>query len=120
VYGNNGFGEGSTVMLEVDLDMSPHTLRFFVDDKEQRDFVTHIPQSINFAISSEYKGASFTVSLREVAECAGRGLLNSKSCQWGASWVTSTRTASLWIRPLSGWYKSPSSSARGHSSCTQR
>jgi hypothetical protein len=37
-------------MLEVDLDSSPRTGRFFVDGKEQPAFVTHIPQSINFAV----------------------------------------------------------------------
>jgi hypothetical protein len=37
-------------MLEADLDASPRTVRFFVDDEEQPIFVTHIPQSINFAV----------------------------------------------------------------------
>jgi hypothetical protein len=37
-------------MLEADLDPSPRTLRFFVDDREQPIFITHIPQSINFAV----------------------------------------------------------------------
>jgi hypothetical protein len=87
-------------MLEVDLDASPLTLRFFVDDKEHRDFVTHIPPSITFAvciiilllpltllqISSTDKGDSCTLSLREVAECAGRGLRNSRSFTWGGNW----------------------------------
>jgi hypothetical protein len=50
VKGNDKFGKGSTVMLEVDLDASPRTLRFFVNDKEQPVFVTHIPQSVNFAV----------------------------------------------------------------------
>jgi hypothetical protein len=37
-------------MLEADLDASPRTLRFFVDDTEQPVFVTHVPDSINFAV----------------------------------------------------------------------
>jgi hypothetical protein len=37
-------------MLEVDLDVSPCTLRFFVNDNEQPVFVTHIPQSITFTV----------------------------------------------------------------------
>jgi hypothetical protein len=37
-------------MLEADLDASPHILRFFVDDGAQPVFVTHLPQSINFAV----------------------------------------------------------------------
>jgi hypothetical protein len=48
--GNNRFQKGSVVMLEVDLDASHRTLRFFVDDKEQRVFVRNIPQSINFVV----------------------------------------------------------------------
>jgi hypothetical protein len=28
----------------------------------------------------------FTLSLREVTECAGHGLPNSKARQWGAAW----------------------------------
>jgi hypothetical protein len=39
-------------MLEADLDASPRTLRFFINDKEQCLFVTGIPQSINFAVCS--------------------------------------------------------------------
>jgi hypothetical protein len=52
VKGNEEFEEGSMVTLEVDLDASPRTLRFFVDDKEQPVFVSGIPQSINFAVCS--------------------------------------------------------------------
>jgi hypothetical protein len=37
-------------MLEADLDASPRTLRFFVDDQENAVYVTDIPQSINFAV----------------------------------------------------------------------
>jgi hypothetical protein len=37
-------------MLEADLDASPRTLRFFIDGREQPLLVTHIPQSINFAV----------------------------------------------------------------------
>jgi hypothetical protein len=87
-------------MLEVDLDASPRTLRFFHNDKEQPVFVTHIPQSINFAVchllflllftsrqvTSFNEGDSFTLSLREVAECTGRGLPKSKAKQWGTEW----------------------------------
>jgi hypothetical protein len=101
VKGIKKFGEGSTVMLEADLDASPRTLRFFAYDGEQRLFVTHIPQSINFAVcpplmlhllfsflqvSSRCEDISFTLSLREVAECAGRGLPNSLPKQWGTEW----------------------------------
>jgi uncharacterized membrane protein YagU involved in acid resistance len=38
------------MMLEVDLDASPRTLRFFRNNVEQPGFITHIPQSINFAV----------------------------------------------------------------------
>jgi hypothetical protein len=48
--GNEPFAGIMRVMLEVDLDASPRTLRFFVDDREQPVFVTHIPQSITFAV----------------------------------------------------------------------
>jgi hypothetical protein len=37
-------------MLEADLDASPRTLRFFVDEREQPVYVTDIPQSLNFAV----------------------------------------------------------------------
>jgi hypothetical protein len=57
--GNETFGTGSMVMLEADLDASPHTLRFFTDGwdcdgnlKEQALFVTGFPRMINFAVCS--------------------------------------------------------------------
>jgi hypothetical protein len=37
-------------------------------------------------VASEYGGDSFTLSLREVAECTGRGLSNSRSFTWGGNW----------------------------------
>jgi hypothetical protein len=43
-------GEQSTIMLVVDLDESPRTLRFFANGKEYPFFVTYIPNSINFAV----------------------------------------------------------------------
>jgi hypothetical protein len=98
--GNEKFKDGSTVMLEADLDATPRTLRFFVDDHEQPVFITHIPQSIIFAVrvllflllftllqvSSWFKHTSVTVSLREVSDCAGRGLPTSKALQWDTDW----------------------------------
>jgi hypothetical protein len=97
-------------MLEADLDASPRTLRFFTDGydrdeilREQPIFVTHIPQSINFAVcdllilrffislqvSSRDAGNSFSLSLREVATCAGCRCWNSKPRQWGTDWPAS-------------------------------
>jgi hypothetical protein len=110
VDGNLGFQEGQTVMLEVNLDASPHTLRFFVDNREQPVYATNIPQSIKFAVcnlsvlllfislqvSSFMEGTSFTLSLREVAECAGRGLPNSKAKRWGTQWSRFNLTTQKW------------------------
>jgi hypothetical protein len=48
--GNEAYGEGAVVKLEADLDASPRTLRFFVDDREQPMFVTNIPQAIHFVV----------------------------------------------------------------------
>jgi hypothetical protein len=38
------------MMLEADLDLSPHTMHFFVDDEEQSLFIDHNLQSITFAV----------------------------------------------------------------------
>jgi hypothetical protein len=86
-------------MLEADLDASPRTLRFFVDDREQPVFVSHIPQTINFTVcifrvrllftslqvTADGEDTSYTLSLREVAKCDGRGLPNSVEYPWGAT-----------------------------------
>jgi hypothetical protein len=48
--GNGDYDEGAVVKLEADLDASPRTLRFFVDDREQPIFVTNIPQAIHFVV----------------------------------------------------------------------
>jgi hypothetical protein len=41
---------------------------------------------ISLQVTSRKEETSFTPSLREVAECAGRGLPNSRSYSWGGDW----------------------------------
>jgi hypothetical protein len=41
---------------------------------------------LSLQVSSRDQGTNFTLSLREVAECTGRGLPNAKSRQWGTKW----------------------------------
>jgi hypothetical protein len=99
--GNKMYSDGKTVMLEVDLDASPPTLHFFVKDREQRIFVTDIPQSINFAVCSicavliltllqvmtKREDDAYAISLREVDVLTGRGdVPNAKEREWGGEW----------------------------------
>jgi hypothetical protein len=61
-------------MLEANLDALPRTLRFFVNDEEQPMLVSHIPQSINFAVcvvSLHYKLISQLDHVRTYGESDG-------------------------------------------------
>jgi hypothetical protein len=50
VLGSANLNKRAKNALAIDFDVSPCTLCFFVDGNEQPIFVTHITQSINFAV----------------------------------------------------------------------
>jgi hypothetical protein len=86
-YENTKFGEGSTVMLEADLDASPRTLRFFVNDTVQRTVVTDIPSEIRFGLFSYNIVDAFTVTLRKVTETAVYQRPPLPPLPWGTDWA---------------------------------
>ncbi|KAK2950084.1 hypothetical protein BLNAU_15006 [Blattamonas nauphoetae] len=53
--------EGDCVRMEVDLDSTPRTLQFFVNDKAGRSYMSGIPSSVRIGFSVMGEGASFRI-----------------------------------------------------------
>ncbi|KAA6371556.1 MAG: putative MAP kinase kinase family domain protein, partial [Streblomastix strix] len=57
--GNSVFGKGHTIAMELNLNSNPTTLTFFLNNKEQNIYVTHIPAAVRFWVCISNKGSAF-------------------------------------------------------------
>ncbi|KAA6391321.1 MAG: hypothetical protein EZS28_013148, partial [Streblomastix strix] len=48
IHDNGKFDNGNYVALELNMDSRPRTLSFFIDDEEQKNYITDIPESVSF------------------------------------------------------------------------
>ncbi|KAA6372278.1 MAG: hypothetical protein EZS28_032194, partial [Streblomastix strix] len=62
VSGNAEFDKGNYVALELNMDSTPRTLTFFVDDEEQPQYITYIPESVSFWVFLFEVDSSFKVT----------------------------------------------------------
>jgi hypothetical protein len=74
------------VILEADLDESPRTLRFFLDGREQPLFITHIPQSINFAVCPLFPCRLHCAAAETLPISRRTCFLPSRGCAMHSGW----------------------------------
>ncbi|KAA6398188.1 MAG: hypothetical protein EZS28_006281 [Streblomastix strix] len=87
VNGNAQFLCDQRIGAEVDMDSTPRTLHFFVEDVEQPIFVVGIPAAIRFFVSISQQGSSFKVSKFERRyHSTAKGVHGSKSFEYGKKW----------------------------------
>ncbi|KAA6383315.1 MAG: hypothetical protein EZS28_021157, partial [Streblomastix strix] len=84
IEGNAKFRDGDRVALELNMDSTPRTLTFFVNDEEQMNYVSNIPAAANIHIKDDvFKVLKFE-ALSEPTAKHGAG-----SCVWeyGTEWM---------------------------------
>ncbi|KAA6392317.1 MAG: hypothetical protein EZS28_012157 [Streblomastix strix] len=88
IKGNDPFNKpGDRVALELDMDSSPRTLTFFVNDVEQKNYLTNIPAAVNFYGYIFDFGASFkVVKFKRLAKITSTHGFLSKKWEWGKEW----------------------------------
>ncbi|KAA6395144.1 MAG: hypothetical protein EZS28_009332 [Streblomastix strix] len=62
IEGNAEFDKGNYVALELNMDSNPRTLSFFIDDEEQKNYITDIPESVSFWVFLFEINSSFKVT----------------------------------------------------------
>ncbi|KAA6403732.1 MAG: hypothetical protein EZS28_000751 [Streblomastix strix] len=72
IEGNAEFDKGNYVALELNMDSNPRTLSFFIDDEEQKNYITGIPESVSFwvflfEINSSFKVTKFERLIKPTA-----------------------------------------------------
>ncbi|KAA6375855.1 MAG: hypothetical protein EZS28_028618, partial [Streblomastix strix] len=83
IEGNTNFLlNNQCVSMEVNMDSNPRMLTFFVDDKEQPNFVIDIPNSVRFWLNSQFKVIGFE-KLSSPSAKHGHG---SHGFQFGKKW----------------------------------
>ncbi|KAA6387376.1 MAG: putative Serine/threonine-protein kinase Nek3 [Streblomastix strix] len=85
IVGNSEFKTGDRVALELDMDSSPRTLTFFVNDEEQPNYATNIPAAVRAFLL--VKGSAFKVLKFEAlsAPTAKHGA-GSRAWEYGTKW----------------------------------
>ncbi|KAA6398988.1 MAG: hypothetical protein EZS28_005487 [Streblomastix strix] len=84
VGGNSGFGNNSRVIMEVNMDSSPNSLTFFVNDVEQKNYIINIPPSVYHLprLNSSFELLRFENQMEPSAK-HGDG---SRALEWGKEW----------------------------------
>ncbi|KAA6380441.1 MAG: hypothetical protein EZS28_024033 [Streblomastix strix] len=59
---NAEFDKGNYVALELNMDSNPRTLSFFIDDEEQKNYITDIPECVSFWVFLFEINSSFKVT----------------------------------------------------------
>ncbi|KAA6386985.1 MAG: putative serine/threonine-protein kinase Nek6 [Streblomastix strix] len=87
IPGNSRIESNKSVSCEVNMNISPRTLTFFYENKEQGLSVRNIPSSIRFYIFLYKENSSFTINRFEnVQYSSAKGVSNGKVFEWGKEW----------------------------------
>ncbi|KAA6399106.1 MAG: hypothetical protein EZS28_005369 [Streblomastix strix] len=65
IVGNSGFSDRSRIGMELNMESNPRSLTFFIDDKEQPNFIINIPNAVRIWCYIYLKGASFKITMFE-------------------------------------------------------
>ncbi|KAA6359855.1 MAG: hypothetical protein EZS28_044619 [Streblomastix strix] len=84
---NDEFSSGDRVAMELDMNSMPRTLTFFVNDVEQKNYVTNIPAAVRFFALLYKQGTQFKVLKFETLSIpTAKHLKGSRAWKWGTEW----------------------------------
>ncbi|KAA6388616.1 MAG: hypothetical protein EZS28_015853, partial [Streblomastix strix] len=85
---NAGFENGGErIAMELNMDASPRTLTFFVNDVEQPNYITKIPAAVRFWVHIWIKDQSFEVlKFEELQAPTAKHAFGSRAWEFGTEW----------------------------------
>ncbi|KAA6383813.1 MAG: putative G2-specific protein kinase nim-1, partial [Streblomastix strix] len=87
IGGNSSFYENTHVALELDMNQNPHTLNFFVDDKQQPNYVVNIPNSVRFFAYFYQQQSQFKVlKFERLSAPTSKRIERCRALDWGKLW----------------------------------
>ncbi|KAA6357612.1 MAG: hypothetical protein EZS28_046861, partial [Streblomastix strix] len=87
IEGNSGFSGGSRIGMELNMESNPRSLTFFIDDKEQKNFVINIPKAVRIFCYILLEGASFKINKFEfLSTPTARHGEGSRALEYGKKW----------------------------------
>ncbi|KAA6367875.1 MAG: hypothetical protein EZS28_036598, partial [Streblomastix strix] len=87
IGGNSSFDENHRVALELNMDSNPHTLNFFVDDKQQPNYVVNIPNFVRFFAYFYQKSSQFKVlKFERLSAPTSKRIEGCRALEWGKLW----------------------------------
>ncbi|KAA6395298.1 MAG: hypothetical protein EZS28_009177 [Streblomastix strix] len=88
IGGNSGFDDdGSRLGMELNMESNPRTLTFFINDKEQPNFITNIPNAVRIWCYFSSKFASFKINKFELLSTpTARHEKGSRALEYGKEW----------------------------------
>ncbi|KAA6365028.1 MAG: hypothetical protein EZS28_039445, partial [Streblomastix strix] len=88
IEGNRSFGPDDIITLEFNMNKDHHTLTFFINYSEQKNYISDLPSTVRFWCHLKDKGSSFEIiSLAKLSEpVAEHKFLSSSKFKWGKKW----------------------------------
>ncbi|KAA6374890.1 MAG: hypothetical protein EZS28_029583, partial [Streblomastix strix] len=87
IAGNASLSKNTRVALELDMNSNPHTLNFFVDDKQQPNYVVNIPNSVRFFAYFYEKQSQFKVlKFERLSAPTSKKIEGCRALEWGKLW----------------------------------
>ncbi|KAA6387371.1 MAG: hypothetical protein EZS28_017101 [Streblomastix strix] len=85
--GNIGFNDQQSIAMEVNMNADSRTLHFFIEDKQQQNFVIDIPESVRFYVFLRYQDSSFQITRFERLQSSSvRQIEGQNAFKWGTEW----------------------------------
>ncbi|KAA6375416.1 MAG: putative G2-specific protein kinase nim-1 [Streblomastix strix] len=87
IVGNSSFFDNHLVTLELNMDSNPHSLNFFVDDKQQPNYVVNIPNSVRFYAYFYQQQSQFKVlKFERLSQPTSKRIEGCRALEWGKLW----------------------------------
>ncbi|KAA6354395.1 MAG: hypothetical protein EZS28_050078, partial [Streblomastix strix] len=84
IAGNKEFKAGDRIALEINMKSNPRTLTFFINDREQLNYISRIPSSVRFYAHLSGKSSSFKILIFErLSEPSADHEAGAHSFDWG-------------------------------------
>ncbi|KAA6388793.1 MAG: hypothetical protein EZS28_015686 [Streblomastix strix] len=87
IEGNSEFDDGCRIGMEMNMESNPRSLTFFINDKEQPNFIINIPSAVRIFCFIYLKGASFKITKYEfLSTPTARHGEGSRALEYGKEW----------------------------------
>ncbi|KAA6389110.1 MAG: hypothetical protein EZS28_015367 [Streblomastix strix] len=87
IAGNASLSKNTRVALELDMDSIPRSLNFFIDDKQQPNYIVNIPNSVRFFAYFYQQQSEFKVlKFERLSAPTSKRIEGCRALEWGKLW----------------------------------